>query len=207
MTTDEILVTVHGPVPAGVFNEGVIKAHVLRHWCAANRTMGDQCAWNAHVVLLGEHVADDGFVVIRFVTAWHAALKKAKVTLGVEETLFVEAAALKTVVDVGGDDKIIFVTHEIQEHLIGVSRNIAEAVEHEMAAPEGPFFFQRFEGIESGRVEIAESVLVDEIGEVVGESRPGHDETGSSRKPGAGSDEYRVGIFQSLAQVIDFGGD
>ncbi len=36
MLTDNFLVTIHGAAPALVLDEGVVKTHVLRHWCAAD---------------------------------------------------------------------------------------------------------------------------------------------------------------------------
>lgn len=207
MLTDKFLVTIHGAAPALVLDEGVVKTHVLRHWCAADGAARHERAWDAHVFLLGSHAADDLFIVVGFLAAGNAALEQAEITLSVEEPRFVKTCALKAVVHIGGDDKIILVGDEIFQHVVGGVRDVAVAVEHEVTAPERPFFFEAVELVEAGAVKIGEAIFGDEIREILSEARSGHDEPGCSGKSGAGTDEHGVGVVEGFAQLGDLVGE
>lgn len=207
MLTDKFLVTIHGAAPAFVLDEGVVKTHVLRHWCAADGAARHERAWDAHVFLLGSHAADDRFIVVGFFAAGNAALEQAEIALGVEEPRFVKTCALKAVVHIGGDDEIILVGDEIFQHVVGGVRDVAVAIEHEVTAPEGPFFFEAVELVEAGAVKIGEAIFGDEIREILSEARAGHDEPGCSGKSGAGTDEHGVGVVEGFAQLGDLVGE
>lgn len=105
---EEVLIAGVGSVPAFVFDKGVIGAEIHAHGRAADGTAGDERSGDAPILLLGDHLADGGFIVIGLWTAGDGALPQAVIALGVKEPLAVKAASLEAVIDIGGDDKMIF---------------------------------------------------------------------------------------------------
>lgn len=109
VSAEKFRIPLSSSVPALILHEGVVAAQVHGHGLTADRTAGNELAGHAHVGLLLEHTQNDFFIVVGLLAARLCALEQAIIALRVEQTVFVEARALKLVIDIRGDDEIILV--------------------------------------------------------------------------------------------------
>lgn len=73
---------------------------------------------NTHILLRPQHCPDRVFIVESFLPAWQTALEKPEIPLRVEEALLREACLLEAVVDIGGQNKVVLILHQIIEFFI-----------------------------------------------------------------------------------------
>ena len=81
-----------------------------------------------HIFLLRDHFTDHSFVLKGFLTARLTALEQAVIALRVKKPLFVKARLLKAVVNIRGDDKIIFVLYQLQKINTAYKKRIVECI-------------------------------------------------------------------------------
>ena len=90
-------------------------------------------------------------------------LPKAIVALGVEQTVFIKPGLLKTVIYIGGQNKILFALHQLQEVMVNRLWGIQIPVDVDIPTPICPVFFQTVKGIEAAGIHIAETILLNEV--------------------------------------------
>ena len=88
--------------------------------------------------------ADGIFVFVCFAVAGNAALEQAVIALCVEQSLFVKAGLLETVIDVRGDDEIVPVLHEFQQLFVHRLRRVGVPVDENELRPVRPHFLRCF---------------------------------------------------------------
>ena len=125
-------------MPALVFHKFIIAAEVHRQRLAAVGAGRKKPGRDLHILLPPDHFTDYGFVLEGFLTAWLTALEQAVIALRVKKALFVKASLLKAMVNIRGDDKIIFVLYQLKKVLIDRLRRILIAVDVDIPAPIRP---------------------------------------------------------------------
>lgn len=95
-------------MPAFVLHEGIVSPKVHRHRLS---TVWDEFCRDPHIFLLLYHLADDLFIIISFLTAWLAALKKSIVPLRIKQSFFIKSCFLETVIHIRCQHKIVLVPH------------------------------------------------------------------------------------------------
>ena len=141
---EEIFVPLRRGVPALVLGKFVVAAQVHRNRSAAVRAARKElrryrhrwrpiCRRRQHTVRYGEalrfdHRADGFLVVKRLLTARLTALEQTIIALRVEQALFIIASFLKAVVNIRGDDKIIFVLYQLQKINTAYKKRIVECI-------------------------------------------------------------------------------
>lgn len=200
----EVLVSMSCGIPARILYESIICAQVHGHGPAAPGTARDQLRGDPHIRLLGDHLSDGILVVIGFLTAGLAALPKAIVALGVKQPRLVKARQLELMVHIGGQDKVIPAPDQFQQIRIGLAGRHIVTVIVDVAAPPGPVFLQRGEGIESAGVNIPDAVLLVKVGEVFQKALAAVGQAGGGGKAGACADQNGVDILQFSFQPFHF---
>ena len=105
-------------MPPLVLDKGIIAAQVHRHRSAADRAVRHKFAWHTHIALLLDHLTNDFFVVVGFLTARLTALEQAVIALCIEQAVLVEPGFLETVIHVGSQHEIILVLHQLQKIIV-----------------------------------------------------------------------------------------
>ena len=182
-------------MPALVLYECIVAAEIHGHGPATVGTGRKKLGRDFHVLLSLDHFTDHGFVIKGFLTARLAALEQAVIPLCVEQTLLVKASLLKAVVNVGGDDKIIFVLYQLQKVIVDRFGRVLIAVDEDIAAPVGPEFLLRGKGIEAAAVHIPDTVFPGKIGEVLFKPLAGVGEARRRGQAGARSDHHGVAVL------------
>lgn len=148
----------------------------------------------ARLYMLRRNHFPNGFlIVVGFLVTRFRTLEQPIVALGVEQSLFVEACLLELVINIGGNDEIVLVLHELQEVVVNGFRGRYITVVVDMTAPIGPMFLLGRELMESRCVHVGEAVFLDEIGEIlfeafaiIGEARRGGEACASTDDDGVG---------------------
>ena len=125
-------------MPAFILYKGIITAEIHGQRLAAVRTGRKKLGRDFHIFLPLDHFADHSFVIKGFLTARLTALEQAVIALRVKKPLFVKASLLKAMVNIRGDDKIIFVLYQLKKVLIDRLRRILIAVDVDIPAPIRP---------------------------------------------------------------------
>ena len=136
--SEEILIPLRCCVPAFILYKGIITAEIHGQRLAAVRTGRKKLGRDFHIFLPLDHFADHSFVIKGFLTARLTALEQAVIALRVKKPLFVKASLLKAMVNIRGDDKIIFVLYQLKKVLIDRLRRILIAVDVDIPAPIRP---------------------------------------------------------------------
>ena len=116
--TEKILIPLRRPVPALVLHKCIIAAQVHGQRFAAAGADGEQLGRDFHIFLPLDPFTDHSFIIKGFLTARLTALEQAVIALRVKKPLFVKARLLKAVVNIRGDDKIIFVLYQLQKIIV-----------------------------------------------------------------------------------------
>ena len=82
-----------------------------------------------HILLPCDHFTNHSFVIKGFLTARFATLEQTIIALRVEQPLFVKTRLLKAVVNVGCDNEIILVLHQLQKVIVDRLRRVLIAVD------------------------------------------------------------------------------
>ena len=127
-------------------------------------------------------------------------LEQSVITLSIEQPVFIKTRSLKTVVNIGGDNKIILVLYKIQYSFVQIGRNRGIPVDPDIAAPESPLFFRGAVRIKTAGIHIGKSVFFSEIRKVLFKPFAAVSISGSRRKTGTGSDDYGICIVQCCFQ-------
>ena len=102
-------------------------------------------------------------------------------------------------VDVGGQDKPVFVFDEVKQVCVGILRRILVAVDVDHAAPVCPVLFGRIaHHLKSAGVHIVKAVLFGKVGKVFVEPFAGIGEARRGGQSRARSDQNGVGVLKLL---------
>ena len=118
-------------------------------------------------MLRRNHFPDGFLIVVGLLVTRFRTLEQPVVALGIEQPLFVEARLLELVVDIGGNDEIVLVLHELQEVVVNGFRSRNVAIVENVSAPIGPMLLLGRELMEPCHVHIGEAVFLDEIGKIL----------------------------------------
>ena len=176
MPPDEILIPFRCRMPALVLHKGLVGAQVDLHRTAADGAFRYQFRRNPHIHLFRNHPFDHILVVVGFLVTGFRTLEQAVVALRVEQPFFVKSCLLELVIDIGGDDEIVFVFQQFEQIVIDGLRGGHVAVVVDVAAPIGPMFLLVGKRVEARRVHVGEAILADEVGKVLLETLAGIDE-------------------------------
>lgn len=150
-----------------------------------------------------DHLADDRFIVISFFVARDTALKQAIISLGIKQAVFVKSCFLKTVVHIGGQDKMIFIFYQIIKRAVNRLRRVHIAVDVNIPAPICPMFFWRIIWIEAAGIHILKVILGRKIPEVSFKPFSGVEQSGRSGQTGAGANDHGVCFVDCFTQLMD----
>ena len=201
VAAEEVLIPPGGDVPTVIFHKSVVRPQVHGHGRTANRAVRHQFGGDFHAFLLGQHLLDNGFVVIGLLVAGLGTLPQTIVTLRIEQTVFVKSGLLKLVIHIGCENKIVFLLHELKQVAVHRLRRIHIAVDKDIPAPIRPMFFQTVIGIEPAGIHIAGTILGDKIPKILLEAFAGIGEPGGSGKPGTGPNHHCIRRFKLLFQA------
>ena len=207
MTAQEILVAIGRSVPPLILHKRIVSAQVHRKRGATVRAMGHKRRRDTQVLLVGDHIAYELFVVPCLLAAGLAALEQAVVSLRVEESLLVKAGALETMVHVCGQHKVVAVAHYAQELFVEWRRYGIVSVAHDVAAPKRPVLLERIIGIETAGIHIGKAVACGEVAKELLEALARIGVACRSGKSRTGADHYGIGLVECLSQPIDLLGE
>ena len=148
-----------------------------------------------HIFLPLDHFADHSFVIKGFLTARLTALEQAVIALRVKKPLFVKASLLKAMVNIRGDDKIIFVLYQLKKVLIDRLRRILIAVDVDIPAPIRPILLQHVKGIKAAGVHIPKAIFPGKIRKVCFKPFAGVYKARRRRQSGTGTDYHGVTVL------------
>ena len=157
---------------------------------------------DAPVLLFLHHLPDGFLVIVGFAVAGDGALPQAIVPLGIEQAGLGKAGFLEAVVDVGGQDKIVFGLYQTEQ--IGIDRpgRVHIAVDEDKPAPVGPVFLPGFEGIEAPGIHVVEAAGLLKIGKIPFKPFPVIGQAGRSGQARARADDHGVGSRQLAFQPL-----
>ena len=112
---EKVFIPFHCSVPAFVLHEGIIAAQVHGQRLPAVGTGRKKLGRYFHILLPLDHLPNDLLIIKGLLTARLTALEQTIIALRVEQALFIIASFLKAVVNIRGDDKIIFVLYQLQK--------------------------------------------------------------------------------------------
>ena len=207
MTAQEILVAIGRSVPPLVLDKRIVGAQVHRKRGATVRAMGHKRRRDTQVLLVGDHMAYELFVVPCLLAAGLAALEQAVVSLRIKEPLLVKAGALETMVHVCGQHKVVAVAHQIQELIVERRRYGIVSVAHDVAAPKRPVLLERIIGIETAGIHIGKAVTCGEVTKELLETLARIGVSGGGREPCSGTDYHGVRCIECDSELIDLFGE
>ena len=146
-------------MPAFVLHKGIVSPKIHRHRLSTVRAVWDEFCWNPHIFLLLYHLTDELFIIISFLTARLAALKKSIVPLCIKQSFLIKSCLLETVIYIRCQHKIVLVPHQFQQLLIHRFRCIHVTVDIDITAPVRPVFFQRLIRIKTAGIHIREIIF------------------------------------------------
>ena len=112
---EKVFIPFRCSVPAFVLHEGIIAAQVQGQRLPAVGTGRKKLGRYFHILLPLDHLPNDLLIIKGLLTARLTALEQTIIALRVEQALFIKASFLKAVVNIRGDDKIIFVLYQLQK--------------------------------------------------------------------------------------------
>ena len=115
-------------MPAFVLHEGIIAAQVHGQRLPAVGTGRKKLGRYFHILLPLDHLPNDLLIIKGLLTARLTALEQTIIALRVEQALFIKASFLKAVVNIRGDDKIIFVLYQLQKINTAYKKRIVECI-------------------------------------------------------------------------------
>ena len=218
-------------VPAGILDEGVVRAQVHGHAAAVRRGRNElrrnphgdgrgtvrtavrrseaACRRAEHAAgvphePLGFHGAHDpGFIVPGLPHRRVRALKQAVIALRVEQTVLREARSPELVIDVRRDHEMIPVLHEPEQFPIDRLRRIDVTVNVNIPGPERPAGLIIRKRVKSARIHVPEAEGSGKVREVRLEPLPRVGKPGRRREACARTDHDRVGLRQTFPQNGD----
>ena len=196
------LVPLRRLAPARVLHKFVVGAQIHGQGLAAVGADGQQFGGDPPLPLARHHLPDRALVVESFLATRPGTLEQAVVPLGVKEPGLVKARLLEAVVHVGGDDKIVLLPDQRQQIVVDRPGRVQVAVDEDVAAPIGPKFLRRGEGVKAAGVHIGKAVCRGKIGEVPPEPRPGIGEPRRRGQPRARADYNGVRFVQRLPEPL-----
>lgn len=102
---------------AFVLHKGIVSPKIHRHRLSTVRAVWDEFCWNPHIFLLLYHLTDKLFIIISFLTARLAALKKSIVPLCIKQSFLIKSCLLETVIYIRCQHKIVLVPHRHRSQL------------------------------------------------------------------------------------------
>ena len=206
MAAQKILVAIGGGVPTLVLDKRIVGAQIHRKRGPTVRAMGHKRSRNAQVLLGGDHMAYEIFVVPGLLTAGFAALEQAVVSLRVEEPLLVKARTLETMVHIRSQHKVVAVAHYAQELFVERRRYGVVSVAHNVAAPKRPVLLERIIGIEAAGIHIGKAVACGKVAKELIESLARIGVSGGGRESCSGTDYHGVRCIECSSELIDLFG-
>ena len=201
MAAEEILVPLPGCVPARILHKGIVTPQVHGHGTAADGTAGHQFRRHPHLPLLRCHLPDCLLVVIGLVMTGLDALPQAIVPLGIEQPLFIKPRALKLMVHIGSQNKVVHVPDQCQQLPIDRLRRLHIPVPVDLPAPPGPVLLQRGKRIKPAGIQIRDMVFCNEVAEESLEPLPGIGQSGRCGQAGARPDHNCVRLIKRRFQL------
>ena len=125
---EKVFIPFHCSVPAFVLHEGIIAAQVHGQRLPAVGTGRKKLGRYFHILLPLDHLPNDLLIIKGLLTARLTALEQTVIALRVEQALFIIASFLKAVVNIRGDDKIIFVLYQLQKINTAYKKRIVECI-------------------------------------------------------------------------------
>lgn len=150
-----------------------------------------------HILLPLDHLPNDRLIIKGLLTARLTALEQTIIALRVEQALFIKASFLKAVVNIRGDDKIIFVLYQLQKIIVDRFWSIHIAVDVNIAAPIRPMLLRRNKWIKTSGIHILDTVLFRKVGKVFFKPFSGIDKSGRGGKTGSGTNYNGITVPQS----------
>lgn len=98
-------------------------------------------------------------------------MPQAKITLGIKQPVFIKPSPLKTVIHIGGQDKIIPVLQQYAQGFINIAWYGLVAIDVNLPAPESPELFQCWKRIKTCCVKVGKAIFVNEVAEIVFKTR------------------------------------
>ena len=128
MGTEEILIPLRCCVPAFILDKLVVRTQVHGQWFPTVGTDWKKLGRYFHILLPLDHLPNDLLIIKGLLTARLTALEQTIIALRVEQALFIKASFLKAVVNIRGDDKIIFVLYQLQKINTAYKKRIVECI-------------------------------------------------------------------------------
>ena len=125
---EKVFIPFRCSVPAFVLHEGIIAAQVHGQRLPAVGTGRKKLGRYFHILLPLDHLPNDLLIIKGLLTARLTALEQTIIALRVEQALFIKASFLNAVVNIRGDDKIIFVLYQLQKIKTAYKKRIVECI-------------------------------------------------------------------------------
>ena len=125
-----------------------------------------------------------------------AALEKPVIALRVEQAALVKSRFLKAVVNIGCDNKIVFVGNQLQKIIVDRFGGIHIAVDVDIPAPIRPMLLRCGKRIKAAGIHITDTVLCRKIGKVLFKPLAGVNKSGRGGKAGSGTDHNSIRLAE-----------